>query len=141
MPPRPRSGPRPYPGGQFNDPEHLPDPSRPGKAAQARRALAAGPPEGFPPTAEDQGGPKPSAPAEPTRRVPPVGQMLGGGGSQWSDGGGFMLGLLLYVLGLNYLRHGPAGVKAWFMAKLFNKVTQFPSDPVPGSISKHGITA
>lgn len=137
MPPRPRSGRRPYPGGQFNDPEHLPDPHKPNKAEQARRAAAQGPPEGFPPAGDtdEPAGEKPTRRAaggdpssSPERRVPSAGQVFGGGGPEWSDGGGFLLGLLLTVLGLNYIRQGPAGVKAWFMAKLFNKTSPDPND-------------
>jgi len=37
------------------------------------------------------------------------------------DGAGFLGGLLLYVLGLNYLRHGPEGVKGWLGAKFLNR--------------------
>lgn len=38
-----------------------------------------------------------------------------------ADGSGFALGLLLYALGMNYLRHGRAGVKGWLRAKFLNQ--------------------
>jgi hypothetical protein len=38
-----------------------------------------------------------------------------------SDGTGALLGVLLWMLGLNYLRDGPVGVKDFLLAKLFNK--------------------
>lgn len=55
-----------------------------------------------------------------------------GGGSSWpqptlklprqvGDLGGFAVGLFLYVLVINYLRYGPAGVTGWFKAKFVNK--------------------
>lgn len=38
-----------------------------------------------------------------------------------ADGSGFALGLVLYALGVNYLRHGPAGVRGWMAAKFLNR--------------------
>lgn len=38
-----------------------------------------------------------------------------------ADGSGFALGMVLYALGLNYLRHGRAGVKGWLRAKFLNQ--------------------
>lgn len=38
-----------------------------------------------------------------------------------SDGTGFALGLVLYALGLNYIRYGPPGVRGWLAAKFLNK--------------------
>lgn len=49
------------------------------------------------------------------------------------DGSGFLFGLLLYVLGLNYLRHGPEGVKGWLAAKFLNKPWTPPDDTAAGS--------
>lgn len=37
------------------------------------------------------------------------------------DVAGFGFGLVLYVLALNYLRYGPAGVKGWLSAKFLNQ--------------------
>lgn len=37
------------------------------------------------------------------------------------DLGGFAAGLLLYALALSFLRYGPAGPKAWLMAKFLNR--------------------
>lgn len=37
------------------------------------------------------------------------------------DVGGFLVGLGLYVLALQYIRHGPAGPKAWLKAKFINE--------------------
>ncbi len=37
------------------------------------------------------------------------------------DLGGFLAGLLLYALALNYLTHGTEGVKGWFSAKFLNE--------------------
>jgi hypothetical protein len=39
-------------------------------------------------------------------------------------GGGLILGVLLYVAGLTYLRGGSAGLKAWVRAKFLNKVDE-----------------
>src|SRR4051812_10140503 len=38
-----------------------------------------------------------------------------------SDGTGFMLGLVLYAIGLNYLRYGWPGVTGWLSAKFINE--------------------
>lgn len=38
-----------------------------------------------------------------------------------SDGTGFMLGLVLYAVGLNYLRYGWPGVTGWLSAKFINE--------------------
>ncbi len=46
------------------------------------------------------------------------------------DGTGFALGMLLYVLGLNYLRHGPAGVKGWLSAKFLNRTDPALTAPI-----------
>lgn len=50
----------------------------------------------------------------------------GGGrapGRPWSagDGGGLILGVLTFVMGINYLRGGPDQLKRWFAAKLLNR--------------------
>jgi hypothetical protein len=55
-----------------------------------------------------------------------------------SDGSGFMLGLVLYAIGLNYLRYGWPGVTQWFAAKFVNRddltpeqLLQFSEGPSP----------
>lgn len=54
------------------------------------------------------------------------------------DGSGFLFGLLLYVLGLNYVRHGPDGVKGWLSAKFLNKPWTPPDDsPADHRIKRH----
>lgn len=58
-------------------------------------------------------GPSITLPQLPTPTLSPP--KLSGG-----DWGGFAAGLLAYVLFLNYLRFGPAGVKGWFRAKFLN---------------------
>ncbi len=78
-------------------------PADPGRAARGRTG---GP--GRTPSARPRGKSKSSWP-HPTL-TPAV-----------SDGTGFALGMVLYALGLNYLRYGPAGVKGWLSAKFFNK--------------------
>lgn len=45
-----------------------------------------------------------------------------------SDGAGFLGGLLLYVLALNYLRYGKDGVKGWLGAKFVNRPFYPPDD-------------
>jgi hypothetical protein len=46
----------------------------------------------------------------------------GGAGSDLvNDGAGFLLGLFVYALVLNYLRGGPDRVKGWLAAKFINK--------------------
>lgn len=45
-----------------------------------------------------------------------------------TDGAGFLGGLFLYVLALNYLRHGPDGVKGWLAAKFVNRPWTPPTD-------------
>lgn len=43
-------------------------------------------------------------------------------GGAVSDGAGWMLGLILWAgVALPFIHSGPAGVKAWWMAKFFNK--------------------
>lgn len=37
-----------------------------------------------------------------------------------NDAGGFAAGLFLYIVFMDYLRYGPAGVTGWFKAKFFN---------------------
>lgn len=152
MPARPpSSGSGRYSGGQFNDPSWVPDP---GKANQAARVTAAGPPKGLTPasgsgtskervkvapaakpvTQNVDGTPVPAAPPQPTSKPQQTGlpkpTLHLGGSPSISDGGGFALGLVLYAIGLNYLRHGLPGVTAWIGAKFINKVTAFPGDPL-----------
>lgn len=45
-----------------------------------------------------------------------------------NDGAGFLGGLLLYVLALNYLRYGKDGVKGWLAAKFVNRPWSPPDD-------------
>jgi hypothetical protein len=45
-----------------------------------------------------------------------------------NDGAGFLGGLLLYVLALNYLRYGKDGVKGWLGAKFVNRPWMPPDD-------------
>lgn len=40
------------------------------------------------------------------------------------DTGNIIVGLVIYAIGINYLRYGPAGVKAYFAAKLINRTEQ-----------------
>jgi len=40
-----------------------------------------------------------------------------------NDGAGFVLGLLAWVLTMQYIRGGPDGVKAWLRAKFLNQTT------------------
>jgi hypothetical protein len=54
---------------------------------------------------------------------------LGGG-----DVAGFLFGLFLFALGMNYLEYGPAGVKGWFRAKFLND----PMDPTTARLVKEG---
>lgn len=45
-----------------------------------------------------------------------------------NDGAGFLGGLLLYILALNYLRYGREGVKGWLGAKFVNRPWTPPDD-------------
>ncbi|MFP5372391.1 MAG: hypothetical protein ACLGI3_16810 [Actinomycetes bacterium] len=40
-----------------------------------------------------------------------------------NTGGGFVLGMFVYVIGLNYLREGKPGVQKWLKAKFLNEVS------------------
>ncbi len=57
----------------------------------------------------------PSLPSLPSPTLTPPKRLQSG------DLGGFMAGLLLYTLALNYLRYGPEGVTGWLGAKFLNK--------------------
>ncbi len=48
-------------------------------------------------------------------------------GSGVQEGAGFLLGLFLYALFINYLRAGPAGVRGWLAAKFLNKPVGAPT--------------
>lgn len=77
--------------------------------------------------------PAPAAPATPGRPV--VGRAGEVGGTQapvsmsvprptlrlGGDGTGLALGLVLYALGINYIRHGWPGVTGWLRAKFLNR--------------------
>jgi hypothetical protein len=39
------------------------------------------------------------------------------------DLAGFLGGMVLFTLGINFLAYGPSGVKGWFSAKFLNRVT------------------
>ncbi len=101
-----------------------------GKAAAGKAAA------GSAPAAAAAGAPKPAPPAV-TRSAgasgPPAALTSQRGAPQWyrtatdplplaNTGGGFVLGLLGYVLVLNYVRDGKDGVKAWLRAKFLNQV-------------------
>lgn len=47
-----------------------------------------------------------------------------------------MFGLFLYVLALNYVRHGPEGVKGWLAAKFLNKPWTPPEDQPKAATGK-----
>ena len=64
---------------------------------------------------QDQGdaGDDPADDPRPARRAAPA---------FVDDGAGWVLGLVLWAgVVLPYLKHGPDGVKAWWLAKFFNK--------------------
>jgi hypothetical protein len=59
------------------------------------------------------------------------------------DVGGFLAGLGLYALALNYLRHGPDGVKGWMAAKFLNRPASLavklpPKSPTPSATAPGG---
>lgn len=55
-----------------------------------------------------------------------------GGGLTVNDGAGFVLGALGWVLTVQYLRGGTAGVKAWLRAKFLNQTSGGPSGNLRG---------
>lgn len=52
------------------------------------------------------------------------------------DAGGFVVGLFLYVLATQYVRHGPEGVKGWLGAKFLNKTWAPPTTTAKGRRSR-----
>ena len=62
-------------------------------------------------------------------------------------GGGIMLGLVAYSIGINYLRNGWPGVRAWFAAKFLNQTKSGPgkaniiSPNAPITAPSHGTGA
>ncbi|MEN8672579.1 hypothetical protein [Nocardioides sp.] len=50
------------------------------------------------------------------------------------DVGGFLAGLLVYTLALNYIRSGPEGITAWLRAKFLNE----PTDDLDDATKKRG---
>ncbi len=78
---------------------------------------------------------EPVPPREPTRRtrVAPgaskgrrralTERAVPGVGLSVNDGSGFVLGVLAWLLTVQYLRGGTAGVKAWLRAKFLNQTT------------------
>jgi hypothetical protein len=80
------------------------------------------PPAGFPPLADDdQPAPRDSSSAPTTKPEPRPRPVL----PDVNDAAGGLLALLVWPLVLNYLRHGPAGPKAWLKAKFLNDPTSF----------------
>lgn len=84
---------------------------------QADAASGAGdqqPAEGPTPQRPSAGPGAPSAPdlPRPTLKLPST--------PTAGDVGGFLFGLTLYALFINYLRFGPLGVKGWLRAKFMN---------------------
>jgi hypothetical protein len=61
--------------------------------------------------------------------------------SAWTAGGGAILGTLVYVLFLTYMRGGPAGVTTWFRAKFLNQTpaTANLSAVTPGGNGANGL--
>lgn len=54
-----------------------------------------------------------------------------------SDGGGFLLGLLLFGLGSSYLRYGNAGILSWLGAKFLNR----PDPKIVAAETARGVIA
>lgn len=54
-----------------------------------------------------------------------------------ADGGGFLLGLVLFAIGQSYIRYGTAGVTGWFAAKFLNR----PPANLIAAEGKRGIVA
>lgn len=71
----------------------------------------------------------PSLPSLPSPTLKPPRRLDSG------DLAGFLTGLLLFTLGLNYLRYGVDGPKAWLSAKFLNKVTL----PATGTLTPGGL--
>jgi hypothetical protein len=99
--------------------------------AQASDLLDAAP-EPPAPSAPDQ----PASPQEPSPglSLPAVPKAVS---SAWTAGGGAVLGTLVYVLFLTYMRGGSDGVKTWFRAKFLNQVTT----ATPGGNGRSGFGA
>lgn len=87
-------------------------------AIKARRKPAATPPPAPAAPAPDPSpaspGDGPAAPAPSSSTSFPV--------AAGNAGGGFLLGVALWAVGLAYLKHGPAGVRQLLAAKFLNKV-------------------
>lgn len=110
-------------------------------------------PEDYGPDDDDEEGPAAS------RRTPPPPPRRGGGGLTSSakgaaaslgktgpgrqgraiahDAGNIVIGLVAYAIGINFLRYGPAGVKAYFAAKLTNRPSQ-PGNGTPADLNQTG---
>lgn len=102
-----------------------PDPrvTAPGSSAARQRAAVEQIKADRPPADPAPAGPPPASPGDgpPARAgwspsAPTVPAAV-------STGSGFALGVLAWALGVAYLQHGPAGVKAWLAAKFLNRVT------------------
>lgn len=100
-----------------------------GRSSNRRPKSAAGGGESPAPaggTSSIGGGLMPSLPSLPSPTLKPPRRINGG------DLAGFATGLLLFTLGVNYLRYGSDGPKGWLSAKFLNKVTL---SGVPGPVS------
>lgn len=91
---------------------------------------------------EPKAAPEPSAPSPPAGRTPakaggslPTPSLRPPSHLSAADGGGFLLGLMLFALGQSYLRYGAVGVTSWFGAKFLNK----PAASVVAAEAKRGI--
>lgn len=72
------------------------------------------------PTAPEPGSPPAPAGAAPAR---PASLRLPGRATRGRQGAELFLGLIVYANAAAYMRGGSAGVKGWWSAKLFNRVT------------------
>lgn len=108
---------------------------RPRPAARGRSAFLTSadgdavwkPPAGFPPLADDEPAPEPESKpdppaARPRAQLPSLPRPTLR--PSVSDGSGFAFGIVLYAIGLCYIRggwNGPGGVTDWFRAKFLNQ--------------------
>lgn len=66
--------------------------------------------------------PADDAPADEAPRADRAATRSARGGRLTDDGAGWVLGLILWAgVALPFIKGGPAGVKAWWMAKFLNK--------------------
>lgn len=114
-------------------PTATPDPpaAQPRRAAPRRarqttaqaggRATAAGKPAPVPATPAAKSPPLPPPARSIASQLPNVNVPTPTLRPRRGDGTGFGFGLILYALGLNFLRHGWPGVTGWLNAKFFNR--------------------